>query len=222
MHKGSLQPASDITANDAMPSQPSTMLSAQQGAGVTKVVVRNTFVEVVDKAPQILRRCRSESDVSNSSGQNGSKSPSFKTVSFEESFDSSGETIEKDPTSAESVQVAQHLIGGYPSRGSSKHFAGACQSCSFFRKGRCSRQDQCTFCHYPHEMPARPSKSARMRGKVRLAKAAAAGQLTVSEVPSSVTTGMIFADSGGSGQDEDAVPATLSLLGKHFSCKMSL
>ena len=59
---------------------------------------------------------------------------------------------------------------------------GKCQSCSFFRKGRCAREERCTYCHYPHDdIAKRPSKSARMRAKLRVAKALAAGPVEAAQ-----------------------------------------
>jgi hypothetical protein len=128
-----------------------------------KVVVRNTFLDVVDSHPRPLRHSRSESDISSSSGSgSGHDEPS--------SASSTTRSVEQNRAAA--VFVTRAL----PSVGSANHFMGTCQPCSFFRKSRCMLEHKCSHCHYQHEVQTRPGKKARDREKARQARAAATGQ----------------------------------------------
>jgi len=59
-----------------------------------------------------------------------------------------------------------------PSEGSLLHQLGTCRPCIYACKNKCQAGPQCSFCHYPHEMPKRPGKNARRRAMRRITRGA--------------------------------------------------
>jgi len=65
-----------------------------------------------------------------------------------------------------------------PSEGSILHSRGTCRPCIYACKDKCQAGSQCSFCHYPHEMPKRPGKNARRRAMRRIRRANGEGEET--------------------------------------------
>lgn len=166
-----------------------------------KVVVRNTFLDVVDaqNPHSELRKSRSESEISSSS----SSLSSAEQMSLERSFQprlasTSKETpsshlfYDESLSSSSMPSVSVLPTEPLPSIGSASHFNGDCQPCSFFRKSRCMLQQKCLHCHYQHDVQTRPGKKAREREKVRLAKAMVAGEVpSPKQTPVASTAGRV-------------------------------
>jgi len=62
---------------------------------------------------------------------------------------------------------SEHGGDEVPSEGSAVHQEGNCRPCIYACKNKCQAGSQCTFCHYPHDMPKRPGKNARRRAMHR-------------------------------------------------------
>mmetsp|Transcript_17365 Transcript_17365/g.40498 ORF Transcript_17365/g.40498 Transcript_17365/m.40498 type:complete len:452 (-) Transcript_17365:21-1376(-) len=62
---------------------------------------------------------------------------------------------------ASDAKVAEVDLAALPSIGSAGHFAGTCDRCCFFPKGRCLNGYNCDHCHFEHEKRKRKSKKQR-------------------------------------------------------------
>ena len=115
----------------------------------------NTFHHAGEQAPT-LRRSRSESTISDSSG------PKDKVNVFYETSESGPHQL-NDGTPPKDDAASTTLPPGFPSRGSALHLSG-CKPCSFFNKGDgCIVGFDCDHCHFRHEIKNRPGRKARDR-----------------------------------------------------------
>lgn len=152
------------------------------------MVVRNTFLDVVDAAPPALKHSRSDSDISSTSSSllNDAKSGKDQSVT--------SSTKSQLANEAATVFLSRVL----PSIGSANHFQDKCQPCSFFRKGRCLLDYKCSHCHFHHDVQARPGKKARDREKARREKAEALADI-VKAGDGSAAPGQLGPSSDGQG-----------------------
>jgi len=74
-----------------------------------------------------------------------------------------------------------------PSEGSVLHQRGTCRPCIYACKDKCQAGSECSFCHYPHEMPKRPGKNARRRAMRRIRRGADEGDADEEQETSEVS-----------------------------------
>jgi len=158
-----------------------------------KLVVRNTFLDVVDDLPNAgaMKRSKSDSDISSSLSESESSTKSqLKVVDCQPTFGSnhvifsnsesdtssySGSAPEAEAITSSRTRCAEAGTPAtvlsntpLPSLGSAMH-PDQCKPCSFLQKSKCNFGVHCQHCHYPHEMKARPGKKHRDLAKARLA-----------------------------------------------------
>lgn len=156
-----------------------------------QVVVKNTFITVVDRAntsdgsnsqTRGMQHSRSDSDLSSQSDTLGSSRPPSRTSSVRES--SSGPDLE-DQSGGEGGAASRgrgrppRAEGGPPapqmdreqlravSLGSELHGTGRCRPCKYMgTPSGCAMKQDCDFCHVGHRRArTRPAKSTRAKCK---------------------------------------------------------
>jgi len=110
---------------------------------------------------------KSGDDSNSKSGDEGSNPGSSGQYSEDPSAPSAGEPV--------------------PSEGSVLHQRGTCRPCIYACKDKCQAGSECSFCHYPHEMPKRPGKNARRRAMRRIRRGADEGDADEEQETSEVS-----------------------------------
>jgi len=162
-----------------------------------RLVLQNTFLEVIEIPLATMQRSRSDSEISSSSGSAplvdcdghpSSSGASDKRFIVYESRSSDSNPFPSNqnlqPGMASTVETpcySQPPNSHLPSRGSGEHDAGACHPCCFFFRDQCQLGFDCNHCHYAHEPRKRPGKKARARERGRLGRAAASSSICASE-----------------------------------------
>ena len=161
----------------AMPAMTSYgQISAPAKPPAMKLVVRNTFLDVVDAEDQamVMKHSHSDSELSNATSSDRQVS---QLLSRKEKYSSSRSSSSK---ASDEVASSTHVVSlssalevaevdrPHPSDGSAVHSVGICTPCSFSQKDRCVQRDRCGRCHYKHEKVTRHNKKAREKHNMHI------------------------------------------------------
>lgn len=170
------------------------MVGVESASAVGELVVRNTFLAVVDASPARIRRCYSQGDLpklepfidaqsqpseaADCGPPPGGSDQSDTTASpvdlLSDSAGSRKEPLTPEPSS--DAHAARQHSDSLPSVGSAQHSAGRCTPCKFFsRLSGCNSGADCAFCHISHKKSRmRPSKNVRKACKALVGEGRAA------------------------------------------------